>query len=307
MWCRSCRQDVPGIAEQGESRYGCPRCGAVLLNDAGIDLTADLESLRAAKSAAIETSTTPAAAAAAEQPVFETVRPAQPEPSRITTLRWDAANWELNEKLRHVERVTTVARRRYDAAPPTNVPPPHSGWTSPPQAASVPQHFQPVHYGPTVYPWPTAYAAPPHPSNPYAPAPYEPPHQPAAPQDDEPAYYERNVAHVGVGRLLASLVSWLFLGGAIMAFSCGGFLAAWGGINERPAVQQLGMPVVLLGMLSLVIGLLPQIFLRRLEERDGEQWIVRHGSPHESSTSYERSHARQMSRAPFTSARPNGR
>jgi hypothetical protein len=32
-------------------------------------------------------------------------------------------------------------------------------------------------------------------------------------------------------------------------------------------LEQLGMPIILGGMLALVLGLLPQIFLRRIEER----------------------------------------
>jgi hypothetical protein len=238
------------------------------LNDAGIDLTADFEQIRAAKQSGERILSSSASAESTDEPDFRSVRPPQTQPSRVTSLRWDAANWELNEKLRHVERVTTVSRRRYDSAPPTALTPPHvatfpaqpppavSPYASVPQAAAFPS--------PT---WPTAYAAPPHPTNPYSPPPYEPIEPPAPP----PQYYESNVVIGGVARLIASLVSWLFLGGAITAFSCGGFLAAWGGLNDRPAVQQLGMPVVLLGLISRVIGLLPQIFLRRLEEHEGRE------------------------------------
>lgn len=314
MWCRNCRQDVPGLADAVDNRYGCPRCGTVFLNDAGIDLTSDLEAIHAAKSLELESAPLaekiPESVEKLGQPVFEPVRPPQTEPSRVTTLRWDAANWELNEKLRHVERVTTVTRRRFDAAPQAQVPMPHGGWSPPPSVHGYPTPPTTMPYGAAPYSqtgWPTAYAAPPYPANPYAPEHQEPPYAPQAPEDDEPAYYERNRARGGAGRLLATLVSWLFLGGAITAFSCGGFLAAWGGLNERPAVQQLGMPIILLGMLSLVIGLLPQIFLRRLEEHGGEliaddrQWM-----PEASSHSRSRT-MRQMSRAPSSTGRGAGR
>jgi hypothetical protein len=181
---------------------------------------------------------------------------------------------------------------------------PHGGWSpaapTPAPFATAPQSQTPhtphgaAPFAPT---WPQTYAAPPHPTNPYAPAPYESPYspQPADDEDDEPAYYEHNVDRGGAGRLLAVLVSWLFLGGAVTAFSCGGFLAAWGGLNGRPSVQQLGMPVVLLGMLSLVIGLLPQIFLRRLEEQSEERIVVRRPAS--------RRATRQMSRAPSSAGR----
>jgi len=236
-----------------DGRYACPRCGAVLLSDAGIDLTSDPEMLQAARVSARETATTAAPPSDLDEPVFEPLRPAKPEPSRVTSLRWEAANWELNEKLRHVERVTAVARRRYDAATPPTVAGPHAAWTAPSYAQPQAPYAPPG--------WPTAYAAPPQPTNPYAPAPYP---QPQAPPPD---HHERNVAVGGAAELLASLVSWLFLGGAVCAFSCGGFLAAWGGLNQRTDVQQLGMPVVLLGLVLLVIGVLPQMFLRRMEER----------------------------------------
>jgi hypothetical protein len=254
MWCSSCRQEVPGLVDGLDGRYACPRCGAVLLNDAGIDLSSDPAALQVARAAVRETLATPTSANDLDEPVFEPLKPAKPEPSRVTSLRWEAANWELNEKLRHVERVTAVARRRYDVPTPPTAAGPHAAWT----AASFPpaSPTAPVHAG-----WPTAYAAPPHQTNPYVAAPYP------TPQPPPPDHHERNAAVGGAAQLIASLVSWIFIGGAICAFSCGGFLAAWGGMNQRPEVQQLGMPIVLFGVLLLVIGLLPQLFLRRLEEQ----------------------------------------
>jgi hypothetical protein len=298
MWCQSCRQDVPGLVDDLDGRFGCPRCGTVLLNDAGIDLTADLEQLRSTKPASDAVASSPYSADDAYQPDFEPVRKPETRPSRITSLRWDAANWELNEKLRHVERVTTVSRRRFDAAPPTAVTPPHAPTfpqPSAPIAGAYPVAAQFVPF-PNM-PWPGAYAAPPHPTNPYA----TPPYEPVAPQPP-PQQYEMNVAVGGVAHLVASLTSWLFLGGAVTAFSCGAFLAAWGGLNDRPNVQQLGMPVVLLGLISLVIGLLPQIFLRRLEEHATREFSAGSaaGSPGSAKP-------HQISRAPSSAGRFAGR
>jgi len=290
MWCQSCRQDVPGLADGVDGRYACPRCGEVMTTDAGIDLSVELETLQTLRSHHVDrtpdaaTSAEPPPSAEAEEPpVFERIVPPHAEPSRVTSLRWDAANWELNEKLRHVERMTSISRRRYDAPPTPIVGGPHAAWTpSPngyPQSAAQPvaPYAQPV--------WPAGYAAPPGPTNPYAPVGYPPP-QPA-PQET----YERNVRSFGPAQLLLTLVSWLFLGGAITAFTCGGFLAAWGGLNQNQSVQQLGMPIILLGMISLVIGLLPQIFLRRIAEHDA--WTIAEdrryvGAPHASFADSER-------------------
>jgi hypothetical protein len=308
---------VPGLTDGVDDRYGCPRCGAVLLNDSGIDLTTDLDALRAAKAQEIAAPPLNEPASSAEpaekhgQPVFEPVRPPQTEPSRVTTLRWDAANWELNEKLRHVERLTTIARRRHDGPTAAPMPVPHENWSPAAPTSLVPPSNSPAPHSlhgaaPFAPTWPQAYAAPPHPGNPYAPAaPYESPYapQPADDEDDEPAYYEHNADRGGAGRLFAVLVSWLFLGGAVTAFSCGGFLAAWGGLNERPAVQQLGMPVVLLGMLSLVIGLLPQIFLRRLEEQRDERIVVQRSASRRVVSGRPRRATHQMSRAPSSTGR----
>jgi hypothetical protein len=296
MWCKSCRQDVPGLVDVVDGRYGCPRCGAVLLSDAGIDLTHDVAAQR--KPSWAEAVAEDAAASAVappppnpEVPEFEPVRPPKSEPSHVTTLRWDAANWELNEKLRHVERVTAATRRRYDApVAADSVPRPHAVWrppvaqSIPPTAAatSVPSALPHYHSFPT----PNAYAAPPYPSNPFAPAPYP------APQPPPPEPYEHNSTVGETGRLLASLISWLFIGGAITAFSCGGFLAAWGAVAERAGLQQLGMPIVIVGVALLVVGVLPQLFLRRHEEQQALR-TADHAAPHfaPSTPHYERHRA----------------
>lgn len=276
MWCKSCRQEVPGLVDELDGRYACPRCGAVLLSDAGLDLTvpqsAGQQSFEFADVSA-DSSTNFAARPKSSSsgdsalPVFEPARPPQTEPARVTTLRWDAANWELNEKLRHVERVTASSRYRIDAAAPTSSPPAPPAWEHAARGAATAPPTSPTTAIPVSRPIatpsyiaPNAYAAPPYPTNPFAPAPYPPPPPP-------PDHHHYNRGSDGPARLFASLISWLFVGSAIIAFSCGGFLAAWGAIAGRLPLQQLGMPILLGGVALLVVGMLPQIFLRRSDEQ----------------------------------------
>jgi hypothetical protein len=116
MWCSSCRQEVPGVTSPVDGKHACPRCGILLGLDSGLDL-ADFtpELLAEAERAAPIKPREPL-------PDFKPVKPPQAEPVRISSLRWEAANWELNEKLRHVERVTATARRRYDDPSPHPLP-----------------------------------------------------------------------------------------------------------------------------------------------------------------------------------------
>jgi len=239
----------------------------VLLNDSGIDLSAEApESIRRV---------------ARHDPVseyrddlpetisFEPVAPPQPEPSRISTLRWDAANWELNEKLRHVERLTAAGTPRDAAAygPPRHfarldtASARHHG-PHYPLGEAVPPSFEPSRFEPYS---PVESPDYPPPGAPYVPA-YQPmpahPHAPHGPAGAPPAHNDA----AGWIAAAASLTSWLFLGLAVGTFCCGGFLAGWGAVAGRPELEQLGMPIILGGMLAMVLGLLPQIFLRRIEE-----------------------------------------
>ncbi len=254
MWCTACRQDVPGLVDGLDRRYYCPRCGEVLLSDAGIDLSSEELPSRDPSSASARNERSPETAAP-DLPDFEPARPSQPQPARVTSLRWDAANWELNEKLRHVERLTSVGRRRFDAPAASGLgdaPSMH------PRAESYPATYEPPAFDPAVPAFePSPYTHPYHAPAPGGPV--EPPTHAA------PAWgpHEQNV---GPLELLASLVSWSFLGLAVGAFACGGFLAAWGAVAERPHLQSLGMPIVLGGMVALILGLLPQSFLRRIED-----------------------------------------
>lgn len=112
---RSARRDQSG---RRQARLSA-RCGILLGLDSGLDL-ADFtpELLAEAERAAPVKPREPL-------PDFKPVKPPQAEPVRISSLRWEAANWELNEKLRHVERVTATARRRYDEPSPQTSAGPH--------------------------------------------------------------------------------------------------------------------------------------------------------------------------------------
>jgi hypothetical protein len=85
MWCRVCQQDVPATTISGKAKHGCPRCGQDLL--AGVS----------------------------PQPVIEQKK----EASAILDSfgeRFDFDTWEVDEQLRHIERVLqfekSLARRR---------------------------------------------------------------------------------------------------------------------------------------------------------------------------------------------------
>lgn len=294
MWCSSCRQEVPGVTSPVDGKHACPRCGILLGLDSGLDL-ADF---------------TPELLAEAERvapikpreplPDFKPVKPPQAEPVRISSLRWEAANWELNEKLRHVERVTATARRRYDDPSPQSSAGPHFALPYiPAQPALIPR----------AEAEPPAFAPPPR--QPYGPPAYAPqypsPHSPSGPQDPYPsspapesAPHEWNELddRPRPGVFAASVVSWIFLGIATTAFSCGGFLAAWGAVAEREALQRLGMPILLGGVLALVVGVLPQLMLKSLEDERKRReaaahaaWLAaKHDSEHQPESARRPSH-----------------
>ncbi|MGC3972674.1 MAG: hypothetical protein QM775_36615 [Pirellulales bacterium] len=113
MWCNSCRQDVPGVTSPTDGKNACPRCGTLLgAVDAGLDLADFTPEIL--EGAAHEATAPKYVPPREETPDFKPAKPPRGEPVRTTSLRWEAANWELNEKLRHVERVTATSRRRFD-------------------------------------------------------------------------------------------------------------------------------------------------------------------------------------------------
>lgn len=313
MWCLSCRQDVPGVLNVAGGSHVCPRCGTLLAEDAGLDLEALAVDESAAEFGIVEPQapsvsnvSPPNVGARAEAktrlvgdglpelPDFEPITPPRAEPTRSTSLRWEAANWELNEKLRHVERVTaTGTHRRFDAPAAHDERRPHFetpsrsanrpyGEAQPPSFAP-PAHspYEAPHYAPSPYPSPLDPAAPSgpspqSPSSPYETAPHEWNRRGSDYREEEQDDYEDDfeadyesrpvVRSSSSGETAASLLSWAFLGIAVAAFSGGGFLAGWGAIASRPNLERLGMPIILAGLLALVIGVLPQLFLRQAEE-----------------------------------------
>jgi hypothetical protein len=92
MWCKSCRQDVPGLVSPGENCYCCARCGSVL-------------------QAGPAPRTSPPAEEAA------TIVP--PDAGQRVALRYDP--WELNERLRHFQRVLHASPPVRQAMPGSNV------------------------------------------------------------------------------------------------------------------------------------------------------------------------------------------
>jgi len=304
MWCCSCRQDVPGVLNVLGGSHVCPRCGTLLAEDAGLDLEALAQDESAAAEFGIVDPIAPTTAGNAraesrtriiseglpELPDFEPITPPRAEPTRSTSLRWEAANWELNEKLRHVERVTaTGTHRRFDPPAAADERRPHFdapsrtpnrpyGEAQPPSFAP-PSHspYEAPHYSPSPYPSPLGPSAPsgpgPHsPASPYESNPHEWNERADREYDDyeddfEDDYEPRPMQHASSGaETAASLLSWTFLGLAVAAFSGGGFLAGWGAIASRPNLEKLGMPIILAGLLAMVIGVLPQLFLRQAEE-----------------------------------------
>ncbi|MBN2578111.1 MAG: hypothetical protein JXB10_03890 [Pirellulales bacterium] len=124
MWCRLCQQDVPAITTPGESKYCCPRCGQ--------DLFADDK----------------------KRPTTNDQQPTIPETTADSFgERFDFDTWEMDEQLRHIERVLqfekSLAERRKATSHrrAARRDPAHAG--SPPKylsgaAASSPRNQTPV-------------------------------------------------------------------------------------------------------------------------------------------------------------------
>jgi len=81
MWCKNCRQDIPGVLSQNDKQFCCMRCGQLL----GVPDAASPP-------------TNPRGSSAAED-----------QPSASPRTNYDP--WEVNEKLRHAERVLQLGRR----------------------------------------------------------------------------------------------------------------------------------------------------------------------------------------------------
>ncbi len=113
MWCEHCQQDVPGLGCGEAGKYQCPRCGEVVCDRMSHEPP---DGRSPGQASASESSAFPAAESVAtfslaEQPLVDT--------------------WELDESLRHAERMVCLdgkdelaePRVRFDPAQP-----PAAGW-----------------------------------------------------------------------------------------------------------------------------------------------------------------------------------
>lgn len=118
MWCKHCRQDVPGLASPDEEGLLCARCGATI--DADSFIPADA-------------SPPPAAASPGDEPAAgDGLEPYDP--------------WEMDEQLRHIERVLARSKAPDQRCPPARQAEPArldaahhttTSWHLPPAGSSV--------------------------------------------------------------------------------------------------------------------------------------------------------------------------
>ncbi len=88
MWCRQCRQDVPAVLSAESKTLCCPRCGKAVCADVHV--------------ASAETPETPLPGIA-QFPSLDGIAPTAGK------LPW-CDGWELDEQLRHIERVLHTAQ-----------------------------------------------------------------------------------------------------------------------------------------------------------------------------------------------------
>jgi hypothetical protein len=229
---------VPAIGSAQEKSYRCARCGSALRLDkphtAESAFQADAE-----VTALTEESVAPATLAGI----------------------YDA--WEINEQLRHIERVLNASKRptprpdrgslfRFDPPQPisdakkpaapqkASEPPVESG----PPVASAP--FQPT----TVEkPVSTTTHLPPTPSHSMPPQPLA--LAPMAPLAEARPRAKRNP--------VVAFFGWTALAGGVAAFACGAVLAIWGLVAGRDDLWNLGLPIVVAGQLGLLAGIVLQL------------------------------------------------
>ena len=172
MWCKTCRQDVPGLLSAAEKHFSCARCGSVLAGlkhetaAVAVEHDAPLEQLAGAPG--------------------ETKLPLSYDP------------WAMNEKLRHVGRLL----KHPAPAQPAEAAPAELRRIDPPQA-------------------PAGQA-------------------PAARRPRNP---------------IVGAVAWTFLALGVAGFTCGGALTIWSLIGGREQLWNLGLPIILVGQLALLLGL----------------------------------------------------
>lgn len=115
MWCKQCRQDVPGAGAAEEGKFCCPRCGDILCTSS--DRTADA-----------------------------VTKDGRPDDVGACAASSSYDGWELDQQLRHIERVLDAGKqsgRQSKVAYQREVArldPPHAG----PSARHVPPAARPL-------------------------------------------------------------------------------------------------------------------------------------------------------------------
>ena len=117
MWCKNCRQDVPGIAGRGPGRLGCIRCGAILTPE----VTAHTVGVAELSAHGLE---------------LRHAEPIRSQPhagiARETKPPLDLDEWELEDSLGDLEPLLSARRaldkpvQRFDAPPLQPLPAPAS-------------------------------------------------------------------------------------------------------------------------------------------------------------------------------------
>lgn len=117
MWCKNCRQDVPGVAGHGPGRLGCIRCGAVLT----AEVTAHNVGVAELSNFGLE---------------LGHVQPSRPQARTRQTIESkppvDLDDWSLDSDLGDLEPLISARRAlekpvtRFDAAPAQPLPAPAS-------------------------------------------------------------------------------------------------------------------------------------------------------------------------------------
>jgi len=194
MWCKQCRQDVPGAAAADQGQLCCPRCGEGL-------------------SAQGSVSAPPAAAEDVD-------REDSPTPP-------DYDGWELDERLRHVDRVLKKGKVRDRQT-----------------QAALRQEIARFDLGHGDSPkW--------HPATEFKPA----ARRGKAGKESSPSHP------------VLSVLIWTALSLGTMTLVCGGILLGWSIFAGRPELRAIGTPIVLGGQIALLAGLLLQLDRLWLDSR----------------------------------------
>jgi len=169
MWCKNCRQDIPGVLSQNDKQFCCVRCGQLL------GVAADAGGPGNSRS------------------------PSTAEDQTLASPRTHYDPWEVNEKLRHAERILQLGRR-------------------PGPGLDETLRFDPMTPSPPIS---TAAARPPRPRHP-----------------------------------IAIAAAWLLIAAGTSGLSCGALLTLWSWLGERSDLWNLGLPIMVVGQMVLLVGLL---------------------------------------------------